>query len=640
LQVNRQEREVDVEKLVSGIPGSIHQIVAYENIVTERSGNPTASAERLLVQGWKLSKYPPVNVCAPIDWTPRLKSDRSHEFHIQCLDMVNALLAGYSHSAETRYLTTAIDVALDWVVHHRQFDGHENNSQFIWYDMSVGMRSYRLAYLYDAAVHAGMLDEETRGLLWSSLEQHAAYLADDANIAFHNNHGYYQVAGQLAMGRRFAGQSPLMKQAQQQGRKRLKRMLEQQFAPDGVHREHSPDYHRMVYDTLKALIDSGLVTDAPTLAFAQRIEEALSWFVYPNQRIVNFGDSDDRTLVRKPREAESKWLTPEMRFWVSGGQVGSAPAGGARAFTEGGYWVARQAGADPGQPAGWSYLALNAAFHSRTHKHADDLSLVWHDRGHNILVDAGRYGYIGKTEQGSELWLDGHWYADPWRVYCESTRAHNTLEFDGRNFPRRGVKPYGSALQRWGEDGASGLMFAEAECKHFGAIRHARLLVFQPGQWLLVLDWFHDNKGAPHTARQWFHVGHALQVAADQAQYVVALPGSTQPLRVAALLGDAQPSRLYLGEEEPQAQGWWSAKERDIVPNYAFCHTLEGVGSGVLATLFCFSERLQPDHDWSKVNASGRKGQLRWMDDAGVHELRFERLAEGELSVDCRLRPR
>lgn len=70
--------------------------------------------------------------------------------------------------------------------------------------MSVGMRAYRLAYLYEAAEQAGLLDRAAKQLLWSSLEQHAAYLADDANIAFHNNHGYYQVAGQLAMARRFA----------------------------------------------------------------------------------------------------------------------------------------------------------------------------------------------------------------------------------------------------------------------------------------------------------------------------------------------------------------------------------------------------------------------------------------------------
>lgn len=590
------------------------------------------NAEQLIEAGWARKNYPLVPLAPPIPWALSGQDQRSWNFHLQSLDLIDGLLRGYSYFNDERYLTHALPVMLDWISVHSdsQADGI---SPFAWYDMSAGLRAYRLAYLLQAADAAGLLDDAARQSLWSSLEQHAAYLADDANIAFHNNHGYYQVAGQLAMGRRFASRSEVMAQAQAQGRERLKGMLTQQFSPDGVHREHSPDYHRMVYDTLKALIDSGLVEDEETIAFARRIEEALSWFVFPNQHIVNFGDSDDRSLARKPKEAEAKWVTPEMRFWVSGGKVGEPPAHASRAFHKGGYWVARKPGDDPHDLSACSYLALNAAFHSRTHKHADDLSFVWFDRGANILVDAGRYGYLGKAEMGSELWLDGHWYSDPWRVYCESTRAHNTLEFDGLNFPRKGVKPYGSALGRSGQD-ASGVHFAEAECKQFGSIRHARMLFFMPGQWLVVFDWFHDNKEQPHSVKQWFHIGHELQLLADQEQFIVSVPGSAQLLRVASLLAGPAPSRPYIGEEEPVRQGWWSARERDVVPNYAVNFGLKNAATGVFATLLSFSEKLQADTVWSKVNVSGRKGQLRWKDENGRHELRFERPVEGECVVN------
>lgn len=590
-----------------------------------------SNAEKLIASGWHRKNYPLLPLTPPLPWTLAKQDERSWNFHLQSLDPIDGLLRGYSYFEDKRYLAYALPVALDWIKVNSDVNA-EGISPFAWYDMSVGLRAYRLAYLYEAASEAGLLDEEAKHLLWSSLEQHAAYLADDANIAFHNNHGYYQVAGQLAMARRFAHKSPLMAEAQIQGRERLKRMLAQQFAPDGVHREHSPDYHRMVYDTLKALIDSGLVEGEETIAFALRIEEALSWFVYPNQHIVNFGDSDDRSLARKPKEAEGKWSTPQMQFWVSGGKIGQPPSDSMRAFTEGGYWVVRAPGEDPHDLNGYSYLALNAAFHSRTHKHADDLSFVWFDRGYNLLVDAGRYGYIGKAEQGSELWLDGHWYSDPWRVYCESTRAHNTLEFNGRNFPRKGVKPYGSALKRWGKLDC-GVFFAEAEVKQFSAIRHARILFHMPHQWLIVFDWFHDNNDDPHAVKQWFHIGHELQALIDGGQYVISVSGSEQVLRVASLLSGPMPSRLHIGEEEPVRQGWWSARERDIVPNYTFAFEQDEVSTGVFATLFSFSDRLEPDPVWSKVNVSGRKGQLRWKDENGVHELRFERPAEGDLSV-------
>ena len=435
------------------------------------------------------------------------------------------------------------------------------------------------------------------------------------------------------MGQRFADKSKIMAKALAQGRARLKQMLAQQFAPDGVHREHSPGYHRMVYETLRILINEGFIDDAVTIEFASRIEEALSWFVLPNQHIVNFGDTDDHSLSCKPVLAKQRWSTSEMRFWVSGGKEGKPAEEISRAFPDSGYFVVRNLGKDISGFRSCSYLALNAAFHSRTHKHADDLSFVWYDRSCSLLVDSGRYGYIGKTEQGSELWLDGHWYSDPWRVYCESTRAHNTLEFDERNFLRKGVKPYISALGRWGED-ASGLIYVEAECKHFGSIRHVRMLFFMPGQWLLVFDWFHDNTNAQHTVRQWFHIGHELQLLLDQEQYLVSVPDSQETLRIVSLLDLPVPSRPYIGEKDPIFQGLWSAKEKDIVPNYAFCHELSGMSHGVYATLFSFSNQLQADKAWSKADASGRKGQFRWRDESGIHELCFERPAKDNLSVD------
>jgi hypothetical protein len=595
-----------------------------------------ATAEETLKKGWRRRNYSGIDLRKAIPWKLQGHEQRSHNFHIQCLDMIDQMLRAYSHSHDQKYLKVSLPIALDWINTHSDSKA-QDISPFAWYDMAVGLRSYRLAYLLQATDEIDLLDETKRQMLWSSLEQHANYLADDKNIIFHNNHGYYQIAGQLAMGRRFASQSPTMMQAYQQAILRLRQMLEQQFTPDGIHREHSPDYHRMVYDTLKALIDSGLVEDKAIIESAKRIEEALSWFVYPNQHIVNFGDSDDRSLERSPKEAQGKWTTPEMQFWVGGGKCGEKSSDVMRAFSHGGYWIVRKPGDNPVNLLKYSYLALNAAFHSRTHKHADDLSFVWFDRGHNLLVDAGRYGYIGKAEQGSDLWLDGYWYSNPWRVYCESTRAHNTLEFDDKNFQRKGVKPYGSALQRWGQD-ASGVMFVEAECKHFTSIRHMRMLFFIPGKWLVILDWFHDNKKEPHKVRQWFHIGHQLQLLVHQEQYLVPITGSAQPLRITHLLPNMMPSRPYMGEENPTIQGWWSARERDIVANYAFCYELPEAESGLYATLFTFSEKLQADRVWSKVNTSGRKGQFRWTDEDSIHELRFERPVDGDIQVSYNMR--
>jgi hypothetical protein len=590
------------------------------------------NADEILTTGWQRRCYKSLDLKAAIPWKLERPEQRSQNYHIQCLDMLDVLLRAYSHTHDLKYLNPTLPIALDWIEKHSDLQ-QTDISPFAWYDMSVGLRAYRLAYLYEAAANAHILGEDVRRQLWLSLEQHANYLADDSNISFHNNHGYYQIAGQIAMGRRLSSISPLMAMALEQGRERLQQILELQFSSDGVHREHSPDYHRMVYDTLKALIDAKLVDNKKTIDFALRIEEALSWFVLPNQHIVNFGDSDDRIVSRNPANTIQKWSTPEMRFWVSGGIIGKPSIDLYRVFSEGGYWVARKAGSNPNKSEEYSYLALNAAFHSRTHKHADDLSLVWFEHGYNLLVDAGRYGYIGKSKKGSELWLDGFWYSNPWRVYCESTRAHNTLEFDDRNLPRKSVKPYGSALRRWGVNNSE-LLYVESECKYFRTIRHARVLFFLPSKWLIVFDWFHDNTGAPHSVKQWFHVGYELEMTNFANQFNISLPGVQQSLSISSLLQKPAASRLYFGEKNPIIQGWFSTREAELFPNYAFYHELSDVDNGVFATLFSFSNKLRVDYEWAKVSGSGRKGQFRWQDESGIHSLRFERPIEGEIIVN------
>lgn len=608
------------------------EMISFERLVDNaNASNDIQRADRILAHGWPINCDEVLDLTGLVPWGLKSQEQRTYNYRIQCWAMIDPLLRAYCESRNQKYLDCSLPVVLNWIEHHSdpQLPGI---SPFAWYDMSVGLRAYRLAFLFDAAERIDILNADSRQKLWVSLEQHAAYLADDANIAFHSNHGFYQVACQIAMGRRFVAASPIMAQALAQGRERLKGMLDQQFAQDGVHREHSPDYHCHVYTTLRALIHAGLLEDIKPLEFLYKIEEALSWFVMPSQHIVNFGDSDTRSFASKPQVAEGLWLTPQMRYWASGGKIGASSPEILRVFNDSGYWVARAPGDDPHSLLSYSYLALNAAFHSRTHKHADDLSLVWFERGCNILVDAGRYGYIGKTDHDSELWRDGHWYSDPWRVYCESTRAHNTLEFDGRNFPRKGATPYGSALRRWGSD-AAGLFYVEADCRQFGSVRHERMLFFKPHQWLVVYDWFHDESDEQHTVRQWFHLGHELPLVMEHGQYQVVMPGGQDVLRISSLISGPVPSRPYMGEEVPERQGWWSARERNIVPNYAFCHELRDSSTGAFATLFVFSSQLQPDTQWSGVDACGRKGQFRWRDDLKTHELRFDRPAQGELSV-------
>lgn len=622
------EPEVELAS-VRGIAG----LIPYENFTGLSTRAAAIGADQLLREGWSnKGRFPLLKLDDQFPWDDDTPEHRSWNFTIHSLTMIQDLLLAHSKTGLDKYLKPALRISLDWATHHPSLSV-EGRSQFAWYDMAVGLRAQRLAYVADAARRTGMADEPKVKVLLDSLELHRQYLADDEKIVFHNNHGFYQAAGQMAMGRRFRAERPEMAEAFAQGNLRFKAMLEAQFTNEGVHKEHSPDYHRMVYDSLRGIVDSGLVENPDVIELAHRIEDSLAWFILPTGDVVNFGDSDLRSVLRHEAEAVRKWSYGPMQFMASRGLIGAPPAERYRAFSESGYFVARDRWpAGPDDYAGGSYLALAAAFHSRTHKHADDLSFVWYDKGQEILVDAGRYGYMGKAEVGSDLWEDGYWYSDPARVYVESTAAHNTVEIDGRNHPRKGVKPYGSALGRFGE-GPGGLVFCESEVRHFKSIRHARVLVLKPGHWLVVFDWLQDNHSKPHDFRQWFHFSPAVSVLPSGLGYVAHVPDAEKLLRVESLLATSTPSRLELGREAEPMQGFYSPKEKQLLPNYALAYEALATDWAGFATLFCFCDDLKVVARENTMARSGRTGTFQWMADGRRHTLRINRMADEPMNV-------
>jgi len=546
--------------------------------------------------------------------------------------MIEALLSAYSLTHDGKYLGPALRIGLDWAEKHPR--GSEECSPMAWYDMAVGLRAYRLGYLFQASDQAQILDEPARSVLWSSLMDHCAELMDDAKIAFHSNHGYYQVAGQLALGRRFADVSGPMAALYAEGTKRLKRMLHQQFGPDGVHREHSPDYHRMVAETLLGLVRSSLVEDQDQQGLVSEIESALAWFVTPEGTITNFGDSDSRSMIYSGDLASQKWSTPLMQAVASNGAAGSGWPKGLKVFSESGYAIVRLP--DAGAPTDTlrdSYLAQTAAFHSRTHKHCDDLSFVWHDRGQPILIDAGRYGYIGKTEAGSKLWKEGFWYSDPMRMFMESTRAHNTLEFDGLNSQRREAKPFGSALV--GAFEASGVYCIESRCVQHNTIVHDRLLLLRPGQWLVVLDAYGDTENHQHDVRQWFHLAPGHNAVSHPDGFDVALRGGGNLLVRQLLEGQTAPGRVVSGSQDPEIQGWFSDKERSATPSDALSFVQSGRSAGVFATLLTLSPSECFSSKTGRSDVTGRQVKSEWTDQFGRHRISITR--GGKLGPMARL---
>ncbi len=613
-------------------------IIPYENLNNRKSDarQSLIEAENILENGWQRRNYPVVDLKKTIPWNLANQSERSWNFYIHSWDMLDALLYAYSLNSDEIILKSVLKIVLDWIELYVDLDKSipihdKNKTDFAWYDMAVGLRSYRLAYIYDAYRSSSHSLNENSEKIWKSLVAHQAFLEPDEHIIFHNNHGYYQAAGQIAMGRRFAKDSAVMSIALKQGVARFKKMLLQQFTDEGVHREHSPDYHRMVYQTLSAMIKSGLVEDNEVIRLTYKIEKALSWFVLPNRHIVNFGDSDARYIGSKP--TNNQWLTPEMDYVTTNGLVGRIERETLKVFNQAGYFIVRNGiNQKDSKFQDYSYLAQTAAFHSRTHKHADDLSFVWYDRSRSILIDAGRYGYVGKAEIGTELWKQGYWYTHPHRIYCESTRAHNTLEFDGKNYPRKGVKPYGSAIGR-SKVYDNGLTVLETETKHFKTIRRVRVIIYLPNQWLVIFDWFKDNLEHKHNVRQWFNFAPDLKIEKHNNSYCAQIDQNTN-LYITNLLPNVKGSKIIRGVKEPRLQGWYSPAEKVFEPISSLNYELNDNNTESIVTLFTFNKLDKVEHNDNVVSLSGRRFRLSWVDKSGKHIIQMNRDEGKSISVD------
>lgn len=552
----------------------------YERLAgSDRVVDPESLRERIKA-GLTTSESSPLSLSPPIPWEEAFKEDRSKDFHFQSWDFLGPVLCELCNDPESDLLPYAVSVAEDWAI---RYPSLEAPSRMAWYDMAVGIRAYRLAFIVDLAARSSAIGDETMKALFIAVGVHQEALDAEAIFKSHSNHGLYVAAGQLALARRLDSY-PGMDGQESQATDRLREMLRTQFSSEGVHKEHSPDYHRMVLDTVRAIYDSQLITD-PELINVKDIEEALAWFVMPDGVLVTLGDTPRRTLRTFNAQA-----SPELTAAISGGRKGTPPETRWRAFPESGYAVFRD-----GWPTArdreddWSYLLLNAAFHSRTHKHADDLSIVWYDRGSEILVDPGRFGYVDPISTESELGKQGFYYGHPYRVYVEETRAHNTVEIDGASYQREGVNPYGSGLLRTGED--HHLFYAEAMVEHAtlltsSLVHHHRIVIFNPADWLLVYDHLWDPTETSHDFRQWFQFAPNLEVRPDDIGWSMGFEQG-QHLWVIPLLGERR-SNVMRGETEPRLQGWISPQDNVFEPTSSVFIEASASSDAQIATLFQF----------------------------------------------------
>lgn len=519
------------------------------------------SATSILKDGWRFGKFEPVLVSEIDDWASYGAEHRSWGFHLHAWEFMDPLLREYDETGEIQWLNAAVRIAISWVKIQR--DVQDSEDPMVWYDMSLSLRTPRLIALTLRAARVQENRDEAV-ILAAAIGDHFDELHKDR--AFNPNNNHDTAVSQVHA----AKYAPMFHEAEPtrvEGRERLAQMAASQFAADGTHLEHSPDYHRMLLNSFEMAVKDNLIEDEDIKKRVERAAHVLGWMVQPDGALVQFGDSPE-TLMVKP-DAES--IDAQTQYVLSDGVRGEKPTEELAVYPDGGYAFVRSPQPDfPGTLHKSGYLAFSAAFHSRAHKHADDLNVVWYDRCQPILVDAGRFGYGDLLPQSSPLRSEGFYYAALERQFVEGTMAHNTLMMDGQNQDRRARKPYGSGIGKCVE--SNGIFDLTGRVQHVDYV-HRRRLIYEPGNELRLMDSVYSQSPEQREATIWLNIaGHfELESIGD---FVVFSSDANGERTYISIEGPGRLVKPVRGQNAPM-RGWRSRHDRALEPTWSVGFTFQ-----------------------------------------------------------------
>ena len=571
--------------------------------------DPIAEVEKQLIEGF-ISAQAHFDLNKPPNWGELPNQIRNVRYKGHAWLMMDSLLVADGLVGDNKYLQKAVDIADDWI---RQFIVSANPDEFAWYDMAVGQRSTKLAYMLRRIIEEEFPVEQIFRFILAS-EIHSIELMQVDRVATHSNHGLFQMAGLLSLSRTLPW-SNLSGQSFEFVEKTLTSMLSSQFSAEGLHLEHSPDYHLYMVNHLKSFIDSGWLKDSKELnSMIGKVEAAAHWMQTPRNNMIAVGDTNNNTKIGE------RWNGGNKKLEL-----------GLKVFNKGGFVIENVS-----QKNSFSQLVFTAQFHSRQHKHADDLSIVYSLNNLPFLVDAGRFTYQ---------------YDLPERIYCESTRAHNTVEIDGLNHSRYRQDAYGSALSFSITLGPCSVSRGEVHHRRTISafipnnkigktdgiqtdVKHQRTIIHFPNRFLAVIDQLQSPE--PHDYIQWNHFAPHLQVR----KYTEEKHGIHNSMEetISIMLNssnDENPlnSQTVRGQTQPHLQGWQAHQGAELIENTAVGFSTFGTDK-IFVTVFDFKMK-NTGSPYIRNGSSGKYQRFALTQDGLKTDIKFRENSDGQITIDA-----
>lgn len=489
-------------------------------------------------------RYPTILLNANNIWASDPLKDRTWCFWLHTLLVVRYLIDGYEEFGERSYLQKAMKLFQDWQKHSVA----KSLPEMAWHDHATALRLLVICKLFEVW-KTNEWEEEIVHDFARIAEAHCEKLADPSFYKEQHNHGMDQDIALFTACTVFSQ----MSESESWSQKALQRFQQQMshlFAADGSYREHSPGYAVIFVNRLYNFMDFLRDTGIPQYKDLQNVIEKqlvyLTNIIQPDGRVPNIGDSQMAPFRMGNWSGLNETIIENLRYVASGGSNGIPPSNLDAIYPDGGFAMMRNK---------WKYvndtvqLVLTSGFHSRTHKHNDDLSVTLFGHGQPLLVDAGLYNYN---------------YDSFGRKYVVSKRAHNSVMVDNKDTEliRKNI----------GKSGLTDYLFekeisvvAGAHCLYPGIV-HQRIVLFLKPWNFYLFDWVKGYK--QHRFEQIFNFNPNLQCRESEGKLHAALNG-VDVLTITPLLQQAELQTILVKSQRNPLRGWSSMDHGKLEPSWS-----------------------------------------------------------------------
>ena len=314
------------------------------------------------------------------DWKS-LERDRNWWWQLQALPFLNWYvnsLALQSVEEKKSYFYLCLEAILNWINHAKQ----SKESPLVWHDHATAFRVRNIANWLVLCHSAGLPINEKKGTekLGNLVIEHLDWLQDDKHYSKHTNHGFDQAMIVLTIGLMFdcVDFGPYRRVS----RERLKDEVGYAFTNQGVHKENSPGYQKVMLGRLNQLRNLVSLGEQEIYqmgeAYIEKAEAFLRAITLPNGYLPMIGDT----------RGKDKGLPYQQKEQVD-----------VLDYSASGYVVVRGADGKGKQ----FFIILKNAHDSNYHRHDDDMMIYLSYEGEVELGDGGLYKHQESDEQRKHL---------------------------------------------------------------------------------------------------------------------------------------------------------------------------------------------------------------------------------------------